>query len=129
MTNLCPNCEGNPSKEQRIREELADIYKAFSSKTFPQAAAKVLIQSPEIPSSKWSFYNQFAMLMEHTADARGFRQWEEMGRHVKKDHTRFTFWPQPSRTSPITTARPARSPYRKATTWNMRRNTSFGSIR
>ncbi len=83
MANLCANCQSNPSKEDRVRNELADLYTLFSSKELPLVAAKVLIKSPEIPSSKWSFNNQVIMMMMGTNDARGFRQWEEVGRHVK----------------------------------------------
>lgn len=36
------------------------------------------------PSDKWSFFNRLIMLMNNTADARGFRQWESVGRRVKK---------------------------------------------
>lgn len=36
------------------------------------------------PSARWSFSNRMIMLMHGTADARGFHQWKEVNRKVKK---------------------------------------------
>lgn len=36
------------------------------------------------PSAKWSIGNQIAMIVQGTHDARGFNQWGEVGRKVKK---------------------------------------------
>lgn len=36
------------------------------------------------PADAWSFGNQLLMLINGTTDARGFRQWQEVGRTVKK---------------------------------------------
>jgi hypothetical protein len=38
----------------------------------------------EIPCRNWSFLNQFVTFLSGTADARGYRQWQEAGRQVKK---------------------------------------------
>jgi len=38
----------------------------------------------DAPSRKWSFLNQLTMILSDTYDARGFRQWQQVGRHVKK---------------------------------------------
>ena len=46
--------------------------------------AKAVISAPEKPSSKWSFGNQILMLLAGTADARGYKQWNEVGRYVRK---------------------------------------------
>ncbi len=83
---LCANCEGTGGevKADRVQDELTKLYQLFSSKELPDMASHTLIKAPEIPSTKWSWSNQFIMLMEHTNDARGFRQWEEAGRRIKK---------------------------------------------
>jgi len=47
--------------------------------------AKAIISAPEKPSSKWSLGNQLLMLLAGTSDARGFRQWNEVGRWVARD--------------------------------------------
>jgi len=36
-----------------------------------------------MPSSNWSFLNRLIMCISGTADARGFRQWQHVGRSVK----------------------------------------------
>ena len=70
--------------KQRANSELEKIVQLFSSKQLPDLCAKALINAPEKPSSKWSFGNQLLMLLAGTADARGFRQWNEAGRWVSK---------------------------------------------
>jgi hypothetical protein len=60
------------------------IVQLFSSKQLPDLCAKALINSPAKPSSKWSLGNQLLMLLAGTTDARGFRQWQEVGRSVGK---------------------------------------------
>jgi hypothetical protein len=56
----------------------------FSSKQLPDLCAKALINAPERPSTKWSLGNQILMLLAGTNDARGFRQWIEVGRSVSR---------------------------------------------
>ncbi|WP_436664477.1 hypothetical protein ACOALA_20765 (plasmid) [Alicyclobacillus acidoterrestris] len=41
-------------------------------------------QKGERPCDSWSLANQILMLLSRTEDARGFRQWQEVGRRVKK---------------------------------------------
>jgi antirestriction protein ArdC len=36
------------------------------------------------PSDKWSISNRFIMYLSGTTDARGYRQWQEVGRYVKQ---------------------------------------------
>jgi hypothetical protein len=69
---------------ERTNSELEKIVALFSSKQLPDLCAKALINSPAKPSSKWSFGNQLLMLLAGTADARGFRQWIEVGRSVRR---------------------------------------------
>ena len=69
---------------ERANSELEKIVQLFSSKQLPDLCAKALIDSPGKPSSKWSFGNQLLMLMAGTNDARGFRQWIEVGRSVSR---------------------------------------------
>jgi len=72
------------SWRERANAELEKIIKLFSSAQLPDLCAKALINAPEKPSSKWSFGNQILMLLAGTSDARGFRQWNEVGRYVRK---------------------------------------------
>ncbi len=73
------------SWRERANAELEKVVRLFSSKELPDLCAKALINAPKRPSSKWSFGNQLLMLLAGTSDARGFRQWTEVGRWVGRD--------------------------------------------
>ena len=45
---------------------------------------KVFSDGVNIPVRKWSHLNQFITFLHGTTDARGYRQWQEAGRNVKK---------------------------------------------
>jgi hypothetical protein len=70
------------SWRDRANAELEKIVALFSSKELPDLCAKALISAPEKPSSKWSLGNQLLMLLAGTSDARGYRQWTDVGRWV-----------------------------------------------
>jgi antirestriction protein ArdC len=70
------------TKAQQI---LSGILDKFKEGSVPDAIAYATYPAPDIPSSNWSFFNRTIMFMcGMTADARGFRQWKEAGRFVKK---------------------------------------------
>jgi hypothetical protein len=71
------------SWRERASNELEKIIRLFSTIQLPDICAKALINAPGKPSSKWSFGNQILMLLAGTSDARGYRQWNEVGRHVR----------------------------------------------
>lgn len=73
-----------PPWRERAAVELEKIVQLFSTTQLPDLCAKCLISAPEIPSSKWSMGNQILVLLAGTADARGFRQWQDVGRHVRR---------------------------------------------
>jgi hypothetical protein len=73
------------SWRERANAELEKIVALFSSKELPDLCAKALISAPEKPSSKWSLGNQLLMLLAGTSDARGYRQWTDVGRWVGRD--------------------------------------------
>ena len=73
------------SWRERANAELEKIVRLFTSRELPDLCAKALISAPEKPSSKWSLGNQLLMLLAGTSDARGFRQWNEVGRWVARD--------------------------------------------
>jgi antirestriction protein ArdC len=66
------------------------IVDAFRSGNLPKALAPVFIRrNDNMPCRRWSWSNQLlAALMGHD-DARGYRQWEAVGRHVKKGEKSF----------------------------------------
>ncbi len=58
------------------------VLKAFEDN--PEKVALAIFKGNGKPSDSWSFFNRLIMLMNETADARGFRQWQKIGRRVKK---------------------------------------------
>jgi hypothetical protein len=82
-----PQRPEGPSKRQEAADAaLASILELFESETLPARIAETLIARAEgeSPAANWSLGNQILMLLGGTADARGFSQWKEVGRHVSK---------------------------------------------
>jgi hypothetical protein len=77
------------SWRERASDELQKIVRLFSTTQLPDLCAKALINAPERPSSKWSFGNLLLMLLAGTEDARGYRQWRDVGRYVRKGSKAF----------------------------------------
>lgn len=73
-------------KVDKVIEACERLLEMFKSGQIPPAVARTTIQglNSELPSSKWSLGNRLLMFLNGTDDARGFRQWEEVGRRVKK---------------------------------------------
>lgn len=67
----------------RAEVELQKIVNLFQSGEVTGLLARVAISGGK-PSSAWSFGNQILMLLHGTEDARGFRQWQQVSRYVKK---------------------------------------------
>jgi len=75
--------ESKESWREKANLELDKIVQLFSSTQLPDMCAMALINAPERPSSRWSMGNQILMILARTSDARGYKQWSEVGRHVK----------------------------------------------
>ena len=77
-----------PGKGREAAEQaLQDVLALFETDELPERIAQTVITRDEqydAPSYGWSLGNQLLMLLAGTADARGYRQWEQVGRHVKK---------------------------------------------
>lgn len=69
---------------EKVRTVLNTIVENFRSGDIPEAVAIASYPIPDIPSTKWSFTNRTLMFLSGTADARGFRQWKQAERWVKK---------------------------------------------
>ncbi|HHW42614.1 MAG TPA: M48 family peptidase [Desulfotomaculum sp.] len=71
----------------KAREALNRLLEMFRTGNLPAAVAQTVIRAKAgygRPSDRWSLGNRLLMYLAGTEDARGFRQWEEAGRHVKK---------------------------------------------
>ncbi|MDX1372599.1 MAG: hypothetical protein R3321_09010, partial [Nitrososphaeraceae archaeon] len=71
-------------QKQRVDQVMKDIFQKFKTEDFLDFASKQYLKSYEVPSDKWSLSNRFAMFLSGTSDARGFHQWNKVGRYVKK---------------------------------------------
>lgn len=69
----------------RVKEVLDRLLSEFKDgSTIPEAIAYISFPIPNIPSASWSMLNQIIMFYSGTNDARGFKQWKAVKRHVKK---------------------------------------------
>ncbi len=81
---------GTPPPD-KVSAVLADLLDRFSSPDFPQAVAYACFPiAAEIPAATWSLGNRVLMLLAGTDDARGFQQWKDAGRFVKKGSHAFS---------------------------------------
>jgi hypothetical protein len=76
-----------PSSD-RIKEAMETLLKIFKEDNL-EKVARAVFKGGDIPADKWSFLNRILMYLNDTEDARGFRQWQAVGRHVKKGSKAF----------------------------------------
>jgi len=70
----------NPKAQQAL-DKLLDL---FQSGNIPEALSITLLPRLDVPSARWSICNRLLMFLSGTEDARGFRQWEMVGRWPRK---------------------------------------------
>lgn len=69
---------------EKVRGVLTSILERFKTGDIPQGIAYSMFPIPDIPAAKWSLCNRTLMFFADTQDARGFNQWKEAKRYVKK---------------------------------------------
>ena len=67
-----------------VHETVRGIIASFERGDIPEAIAYSMFPIADIPSAKWSLLNRTIMFLAGTQDARGYRQWKQTGRFVKK---------------------------------------------
>jgi len=72
------------SANAKVKEILTSILDRFKTGDIPQAIAYSIFPIQDIPASNWSLCNRTLMFFAGTQDARGFNQWKEAKRFVKK---------------------------------------------
>ncbi len=73
-----------PSPDPRVTAAAQTLLDAFREGRIPTALANIFIRRRfNTPSSSWSLRNKLLAALHGHADARGFRQWQEAGRHVR----------------------------------------------
>ena len=68
----------------RVKNVLDSILERFRTGDIPEAIAYSMFPFPDVPSSNWSLLNRTLMFLSGTMDARGYRQWQNVNRYVKK---------------------------------------------
>ena len=74
----------------KVKAIIQTILDRFESGDIPEAVAYSMFPVADVPSGKWSLLNRTLMFLAGTSDARGFRQWQEVDRHVKKGAKSFS---------------------------------------
>lgn len=70
-----------------IKEAVNNLFTTFQRGDFPIQLAHSVIRKYDadiIPSDNWSLGNRALMMSANTTDARGYKQWAEVGRNVIK---------------------------------------------
>ncbi|NUM33677.1 MAG: hypothetical protein HUU50_04000 [Candidatus Brocadiae bacterium] len=70
-------------KAEKITSTLQNIIHLFEEGKVPKAIAIATFPRFEVPSYGWSLANRLIMLKSGTSDARGWQQWQAVGRYVK----------------------------------------------
>lgn len=71
-------------KKDKVKEVLDQLVEMFKTGDVPAAIAVQMHPPYDKPSNRWSLSNKISLLVHGTVDARGYRQWQEVGRQVKK---------------------------------------------
>ncbi|MFD1675618.1 ArdC-like ssDNA-binding domain-containing protein [Alicyclobacillus fodiniaquatilis] len=75
--------------EDKIQAATQKLLMMWESGNLPEAIAHTMIQPKGRPCDKWSLGNRILMLANEALDARGFKQWSDAGRKVKKGKKAF----------------------------------------
>lgn len=70
------------TKVQSVLDTILDQFK--NSDNIPEAIALITYPTANLPMYKWSLLNRLVCYFTGMTDFRGYRQWEEVKRHVKK---------------------------------------------
>jgi hypothetical protein len=70
----------------QVNETLDSILATFADGSIVETLTRVAVDclASNKPSRNWSFVNQMLMRSQGTNDARGYKQWLSVGRHVKR---------------------------------------------
>ena len=70
-------------KAEQVADQVLELFRHPNQ--LPEAIAPIFIRrNHDVPCRSWSWSNQILTALAGTSDARGFRQWKQVNRHVKK---------------------------------------------
>ena len=75
------------TKDEIIKGAVDQLMDMFNTGKLPEKVAFSIIHrhpGDVVPSDSWSIGNRILQMLQGTADARGYKQWQEAGRQVKK---------------------------------------------
>ena len=75
------------TKDEIIKDAVDQLIDMFKTGKLPEKVAFSIIHrhpGDVIPSDSWSIGNRILQMLQGTADARGYKQWQDAGRQVKK---------------------------------------------
>ena len=75
------------TKDEIIKGAVDQLMDMFNTGKLPEKVAFSIIHRHPgdiVPSDSWSIGNRILQMLQGTADARGYKQWQEAGRQVKK---------------------------------------------
>jgi len=76
--------------KEKIQTIAHDLLAAFQTGVLPSALAQVFIRrNIDVASKHWTWTNRTIGILRGHVYAAGFRQWEQLGRHVKKGERSF----------------------------------------
>lgn len=78
---------------KKFDDVVQELLAMFERQDFPEQVALTIIrkkQGGDLPSDKWSITNRIIMhVIGDTEDARGYKQWQSVGRQVKQGSKAF----------------------------------------
>ncbi len=76
-------------KAESVANTILELFKIPSS--LPNVLAPIFVHRKDnVPCRSWSWSNQLLTALAGTSDARGFRQWQQVGRYVRKGSHAFS---------------------------------------
>jgi len=79
-----PASQAGNNVDSRIQEAIAKLLEDFKEPDSLQRIARHAIPALNVPSASWSWLNRLLVEISGSMDARGFRQWQRVGRQVKR---------------------------------------------
>ena len=75
--------------KKNYKDVMGDLLESFKTGDLPETVARTYAEFSEVPCAKYSIVNRILILLARTTDARGYRQWEKVNRHVRKGSKAF----------------------------------------
>lgn len=75
---------------EKVKQAIEGILQRFEAGDIPAVIAYSTFPTYDVPSARWSLANRLLMWIAGTSDARGIKQWNRVGRKVKKGARSFS---------------------------------------